>query len=74
LKKIVGERFRSPTFLYYRTLRESNLAVLLCFDTNENWIGKQLPVGVAHFFISSVKPPIFQRRFTEKGRDFSIPS
>jgi len=32
-------------FLYYRKLRELDLAVLHCLDTRKAWIGKQPPAG-----------------------------
>jgi hypothetical protein len=42
---------RSAAVLTYRKLRKIDLAVSHCFDTNEAWIGKQPPAGVARFFI-----------------------
>ena len=38
------------SFLYHRK-RKIDLAVLHCLDTSKTWIGKQLPAGVARFFI-----------------------
>ena len=38
-------------FLCYGKLRKIDLAVLHCLNANETWIGKQHPVGVAHFFM-----------------------
>ena len=40
-------------FLNYRKLRKTDLAALHCLDESKVWIGKQLRVGVAHFFIKN---------------------